>query len=121
MSQDAAIGTMLKMAADHDRPAIYTYRSWNLERATQAAYVTADSPVSLWSSNPPGFWGERELTADEIVFPLDPATCLVMRHPDTGETVTDVDATRVRELNRRSVENAHKAVFARPGSEKQVF
>jgi Protein of unknown function (DUF4238) len=121
MSQNAAIETMLKMAADDDRLAIYTHRSWNLERATEAAYVTADSPLSPWSSNPPGFWGEGELTADEITFPLDPNTCLVMRHPDTGETVTDVNGTRVRQLNRRSFDHAHKSVFARPGSEEQAL
>lgn len=117
MSQNAAIETMLKMAADDDRLAIYTYRSWNLERAREAAFATADSPVSMWSSNPPGFWGEGELTADEITFPLDPTTCLVLRHPETGETVTDVNGARVRELNSRSFNNAHRSVFARPGSE----
>jgi Protein of unknown function (DUF4238) len=121
MSQNAAIETMLKMAADDDRLAIYTYRCWNIERATEAAFVTADTPQALWSSNPPGFWGEGELTADEITFPLDPATCLVLRHPDTGETVIEVNGTRVRELNRRSFEHAHKFVFARPGSEEQVL
>ncbi|MGI8775562.1 MAG: DUF4238 domain-containing protein [Actinomycetota bacterium] len=121
MSQNAAIEMMLKLAADDLRLAIYTYRSWNLERATGAPYVTADSPLSLWSSNPPGFWGEGEATVDEIAFPLDPRTCLVMRHPDTGESVTDVDSDRVRELNDRTFDHAHKLVFARPGSEGQVL
>jgi hypothetical protein len=32
MSQNAAIETMLKMAADQNRLTISTYRSWNLER-----------------------------------------------------------------------------------------
>jgi hypothetical protein len=45
MSQNAAIETMLKMAADDDRLAIYTYRCWNIERATEVAFVTADSPL----------------------------------------------------------------------------
>lgn len=118
MSQNAAIETMLKMAEDDDRLAIYTYRCWNIERATGAPFVTADSPLALWSSNPPGFSGEGELTADEITFPLDPATCLVLRHPETGEAVADVDETRMRELNRRAFDHAHRSVFARPGTEE---
>jgi hypothetical protein len=120
MSQNAAIETMLKMAADDDRLAIYTYRSWNLERASEAAFVTADSPLLLWSSNPPGFWGEGELTADEITFPLDLRTCLVMRRADTGETTSDVALDRVQELNRRSFDHAHRSVFVRPGSEEHL-
>jgi hypothetical protein len=54
MSQNAAIETMLKMAPDQNSLTIYKYRSWNLERDAEAAFVTADSPLSLWSSNPPG-------------------------------------------------------------------
>jgi hypothetical protein len=41
MSQNAVIETMLKMAADQNRLTIYTYRSWNLERDAEAAFVTA--------------------------------------------------------------------------------
>jgi hypothetical protein len=44
-----------------------------------------------------------------------------MRHPDTGETLTDVNGTRVRELNRRTFDHAHRSVFAGPGSEEQVL
>lgn len=121
MSQNAEIQTMLNLAADEDRLAIYTYRSWNLERAREAAFVTADAPLLLWSSSPPGFWPEGELTADEITFPLDPVTCLVLRHRDTAETVTNVDETRMWELNRRSFDGAHKSVFARPGSEEHML
>lgn len=121
MSQNTAIETMLKMAGDQDRLAIYQYRAWNLERAKDGALVTADSPLSLWSSTPFSFWGEGELTAAEITFPLDPTRCLVMRHPDTEETTTDIDLDRVQELNRRILQHAHRSVFARPGSEEHVI
>lgn len=120
MSQNAAIQTMLKMAADDDRLSTYTHRCWSLERANDPFLATADSPLSFWSANTPGFWGEGELIADEITFPLDPHTCLVLRHSDVDEMITDIDLDRVHELNKRSFEHAHGAVFEAPGTEEQL-
>jgi len=62
-------------------------RPWHLLKFQQPALITGDMPVSLWQSTETPDRGVSPIFADELRFPLDPQTALVL---GTGEDETEI-------------------------------
>jgi hypothetical protein len=75
-------------------------RKWSLLRAGDAAFLTSDAPVALWSAPDVRHFGVGVGTAQEIVFPIDRKRALLLSHASQhGEVAADATPEMVKSLN----------------------
>lgn len=109
---------MLQMAGEQAL-IVYAKQLHLLTAPDGAHFVTADVPLTLWSPVPGPFGAISVMMADEVCLPIDRQRCLLLNHPageeDRGpETIKEVDAKRVKEINKRVIDQAHRFVFCHP-------
>jgi hypothetical protein len=105
--------------AGEQAPIVYAKQLRVLNTSEEPHFVTADVPLALWSEIPGPFGALSVMMADEVLLPIDRSHCLLLNHPaaeaDRGpETIEQVDAGRVEQINRRVIDQAHRFVFCHP-------
>ena len=76
-------------------------------------FVTSDNPVALVANPSVGSVGLR--TAEQIVLPLTPRSCLLMDSGGTGDSrTTSITADQVLSTNLRTIAVADKWVYLHP-------
>jgi len=73
-------------------------RPWHLLRFQHPSLITGDMPVSLWQSTATPDRGVSPISADEIRFPIDPQTALVLG-TEKAESELDGDPEAAAAIN----------------------
>jgi hypothetical protein len=91
-------------------------RYWYLAKYPEAALLTCDEPVALYTANPNPYRGYGFLNADEVWIPLTPCHLLILcARPVLPEgTIIETDMTTAETVNNVLVYNAYKYVFLHP-------
>ena len=94
-------------------------RTWTfLQNQTQFPFVTTDNPVTIFNPNykPIPGHGHGILSSNkaEVYFPLSPKICLCISHGKRESIYQELSSEdRVREINKRVIENADKTIISR--------
>jgi hypothetical protein len=93
-------------------------RQWILLRAGNAAFLSSDAPIALWSRPPFRPYGVGLATAEEIIFPVDRKHALVMVHESKhGQLAIDAPLKMVRKVNGCVAVNARRSIIHHPSDE----
>lgn len=104
---------------EHDSDYIrYVFqRVWRVLRSSDARFVTSDHPVVLVENRMPT---AGLATAQQIVLPLSPNTCLTMDFGRTGHSRSRrATSTEVRAINARTIAAADRWVYSHPATRNE--
>jgi hypothetical protein len=90
--------------------------SWSVAKFKEPALLSSDHPLTYYvePENRDPMRGVGLMTADEIRFPLDPSTVLLMSPGLVPQTVGSLAIEAAREINQLTVDFAFEFVFMHP-------
>lgn len=112
------IQIMLSLAANEIAPRFHAMH-WHLFKFDQPALLSGDHPITLYA-NPEHrspLMGIGIGTADEIRFPVDPSTLLVMTPEPLPEVIGRLPHSAARHFNQLTAYHAYEFVFMHPGQD----
>lgn len=111
-----SIRTMLTVGMNMAQ-VLFASKSWHVLKLPEPCLVTSDAPMTLWARQRPRWGGIGILTADEVRFPINPSTLLVMLPGLDKDGVGFLPRSAGDDANRLTVASSYEWVFVHPSLE----
>jgi hypothetical protein len=99
----------------------FSVMQWSLEKCRRPVLATCDRLPAIWheARDSESYSGSGILDAEELWFPLDTSTLLILRSAGT-ESVSEVEPKRFRTVNGHLARHCFEAVFHHPTSKDRA-